>query len=120
LICLWQLIILFLPAKYDLNQGFSTGALGPLGGHRAVLWGHKQTSLLNICRDTAKPKKKLGIFIDEQGATSVESLWKGAINHERLRTIGLNNSVSLNFFASKAATSIVTVGHSSNDLEIFY
>jgi len=27
--------------------------------------------------------------IDEQGATSVESLWKGATNHERLRTIGL-------------------------------
>jgi len=29
----------------------------------------------------------------------------------------LNNSVSLNAFASKAATSIVIVEHSSNDLE---
>jgi len=28
----------------------------------------------------------LGIFIDEQGATCVESLLKGATAHERLRT----------------------------------
>jgi len=27
--------------------------------------------------------------INEQGVTSVESLWKGATNHERLRTTGL-------------------------------
>jgi len=30
-----------------------------------------------------------------------------------------NNSVSLNAFASKAATSPVIVGHSSNDLQFF-
>jgi len=35
--------------------------------------GHKQTP-------------KLGIFIDEQGATSLESLLKGAMAHESLRT----------------------------------
>jgi len=28
--------------------------------------------------------------IDEQEATSVESLWKGATNHESLRTTGLD------------------------------
>jgi len=30
------------------------------------------------------------IEIDEQMATSVESLWKGATNHKRLRTTGLD------------------------------
>jgi len=44
-----------------LSQGFSNGALIPLGGHGAVLWGHEQ-------------RPKLGIFIDEHGATGVESL----------------------------------------------
>jgi len=31
-------------------------------------------------------RPKLAIFIDEQGATSVESLLKGAMGHESLRT----------------------------------
>jgi len=31
-------------------------------------------------------RPKLGIFIDEQGATCVESLLKGATAHESLRT----------------------------------
>ena len=35
-------------------------------------------------------KAKLGIFIEEQGATSVESLWKRATGYKMLRTIGLN------------------------------
>ena len=33
-----------------------------------------------------KHRSKLGIFIDEQGATSVENLFKGATDHESLRT----------------------------------
>jgi len=35
-------------------------------------------------------KTKLGIFIDEQQATTVESLWKRGTHHERLRTTALN------------------------------
>jgi len=35
------------------------------------------------------PPKKIGAFIDDQRATSVESLWKAATNHESLRTSGL-------------------------------
>jgi len=35
-----------------------------------------------------------GIFIDEQGGASVESLWKWAKNHERLRTTGIKWSQS--------------------------
>ena len=33
-----------------------------------------------------RPRPNLGIFIDEQGTTSVESLLKGAATHENLRT----------------------------------
>ena len=35
-------------------------------------------------------RAKLGIFIEEQGATSVESLWKGATDHESFRTTALD------------------------------
>ena len=48
--------------------------------------------LLNVANkiiDGNPFKAKLGIFIEEQGATSVESLWKGATDHEGLRTTGL-------------------------------
>ena len=31
-------------------------------------------------------KSKLGTFIEEQGATSVKSLWTGATDHKSLRT----------------------------------
>jgi len=37
-------------------------------------------------------RSKLGIFIDEQGATSVESLLKGATAHESLRTTVLSDT----------------------------
>ena len=39
-----------------------------------------------------RPGPNLGIFIDEQGATSVESLLKGATAHESLRTIVLSDT----------------------------
>jgi len=50
-----------------LSQCFSNGALVPFGGHGTFLWGP---------RADAEQTPKLGIFIDEQGATSVESLLK--------------------------------------------
>ena len=40
-------------------------------------------------------KAKLGTFVEEQIATSVESLWKGARNHENLRTTVLNTPTDL-------------------------
>jgi len=49
-------------------QGFSTGALG-----QPPLVGHEQRPLLNITAVNT---------VDEQGATSVENLWKVATNHE--------------------------------------
>jgi len=52
-----------------LSQGFSNGALIPLGGHGAVLWGHVQRPSRGH-----EQRPKLGIFIDEHGATGVESL----------------------------------------------
>ena len=36
---------------------------------------------------------KLGIFTEEQGATSVESLWKRTMDHESLRTTGLEEAI---------------------------
>ena len=35
-------------------------------------------------------KAKLGIFIEEQITTSVESLWKGTVDHESFRTTALD------------------------------
>ena len=37
-------------------------------------------------------RSKLGIFIDEQGATSVESLLKGTTVHESLRNTVLSDT----------------------------
>jgi len=51
-----------------------TGLSSPLGGH------------------VQRPGPNLGIFIDEQGATSVESPLKGATAHESLRTIVLSDT----------------------------
>jgi len=39
-----------------------------------------------------RPRPNLGIFIDEQGATSVESLLKGATAHESLRSTVLSET----------------------------
>ena len=44
---------------------------------------------MNKITDGNTLKTKVGIFIDEQEATNVESLWKGATNHESLRTTDL-------------------------------
>jgi len=66
-----------------LEQGFSTGALGPHWGPRAKAFTEK------LRRDIAEPKTKLGIFIDEQGPASVGSLWKGDTSHESLIITGL-------------------------------
>ena len=49
--------------------------------------------ILNIVNKTTNEnqlKAKLGIFIEEQGGTSVESLWKGATDYESLRTTALD------------------------------
>jgi len=52
----------------------------PLGDHvQRSSRGHEQRS-------------KLGIFIDEQGTTSVESLLKGATAHESLKTTVLSDT----------------------------
>jgi len=42
------------------------------------------------CEQRQRPK--LGIFTDEQGATSVESLLKGVAAHENLRTTVLSDT----------------------------
>ena len=39
-----------------------------------------------------RPRPKLGIFIDVQGARNVESLLKGATAHESLRTTVLSDT----------------------------
>ena len=44
---------------------------------------------MNKITDGNQLKAKLGIFIEEQGATSVESLRKGATDHESLRTTAI-------------------------------
>ena len=51
-----------------------TGPSSPLGGH------------------VQRPRPNLGIFIDEQGATSVGTLLKGAASHENLRTTVLSDT----------------------------
>jgi len=63
---------------YRLEQGFTTGALGPPWGPWSGFPGTTSRGFIKLlCRDIAKHKTKIGIFFDEQGATSVESLWKG-------------------------------------------
>ena len=39
-----------------------------------------------------RPRPKLGVFIDEQRATSVESLLKKTMTHESLRTTVLSDT----------------------------
>ena len=43
-------------------------------------------SLANKITDGNSLKAKLSTFIEEQGATSIESLWNGATDHKSLRT----------------------------------
>jgi len=80
-------------AQPYVRSGFlNRGPRPPLGVHGAVLRGPRAEAFVKwLSRDIAKPKTKIGICIDEQGATSVESLWKEATNHESLRTTVLGN-----------------------------
>jgi len=53
-----------------------------------------------------------------KGATSVENLWKGAKNHEGLRTTGLNKTILINkIFAFNEKPSCITslLGRSEGD-----
>ena len=53
--------------------------------------------LLNVANkitDKNPLKAKLSIFIEEPVATSVESLWNGAIDHESLKTTVLKHKVT--------------------------
>jgi len=52
----------------------------PVGDHGAVPGGHEQTPLLNSSAVILQNP------VVKQGAKSARSLWKGATNHERLRT----------------------------------
>ena len=56
-------------------------ALGPPWRPRSSSLGHERRQM-----------PKLGIFIDEQGGTSVESLLKGAMAHESLRSTVLSDT----------------------------
>jgi len=54
-----------------------------------VCWLFSLLNVANKITDGNPLKTKPGIFIDEQGGTSVECLLKGATAHENLRTTGL-------------------------------
>jgi len=69
-----------LTKKLSLSQDFSTRALGSPWGPEWFSGSHEQRPLLNSSAVILQNP------IDEQTATSVESLWKGPTNHERLRT----------------------------------
>ena len=49
--------------------------------------------MVNKTTDENLLKAKLGIFVKDQGITSVESLWKGATDHESLRATDLNRQI---------------------------
>jgi len=70
-----------------LSQGFSNGALVPLGATELFSEDHMQRP-----RRGLEQRPKLGVFIDEQGATSVEGLLKGATAYESLRTTVLSDT----------------------------
>ena len=46
-------------------------------------------NMANEITDESPLKSKIGIFIEEQGDTSVDSLWKGATDYDSSRTTGL-------------------------------
>ena len=79
-----------------VSQSFSNGALVPLGDHGAVFWGpHAEAEQRPRAEATSRgheQRPKLGVFIDEQEATSIESLLKGATAHESLRTTVLSDT----------------------------
>ena len=47
--------------------------------------------MANKITDGKPSKAKLGIFIEEQGATSVESLWKAATIYKSLKTTDVSS-----------------------------
>ena len=51
--------------------------------------------MANKITDGNPLKAKLGIFVEEKGNTSVESLWKGTMDQEGLRTTALAFSYAL-------------------------
>ena len=64
-------------------------------------------NMVNKITDRNPLKSKLGIFIEEQGVTGFESLWKEATDHKSLRTTGLEGykasvglSITLKFLPS--------------------
>jgi len=58
-------------------------------GHGAILWGPRAEAEQG---HEQRQRPKPGIFIDEQGTTSVESLLKEATAHESLRTTVLSDT----------------------------
>ena len=50
----------------------------------------------SAARDIVK-LKNIGVCMDEQGATNVENLWKGATNHEGLRTTAISAQYAVCF-----------------------
>jgi len=81
----------FLSKPGFLNRGSRL----PLGAKERFSGSHEQSPLLNgsavILQNPSVTVEIKGFFIDEQGATSVESLWKEATSRERLRTTVLND-----------------------------
>ena len=47
-------------------------------------------NMANKITDGNLLKAKLGIFIEDQGATSVEIVWKESTDHESLRTTAID------------------------------
>jgi len=70
-------------ACHILGQCFSTGDLRPplgTGATKRFTRGHEQRPLINSSAVI------LHNLFDEQGATSVDSLWKGPTNHEKVES----------------------------------
>jgi len=65
------------------------GLSSPLGATELFSGGRVQRASRG---NEQKQRPKLRIVIDEQGATSVESLLKGATAHESLRTTVLSDT----------------------------
>ena len=75
--------------------------------------GHKLRPLLDwFCNSSAvilQNQTKIDIFTDEQGATSVESLWKGVTNHESLTTTGQKHREDLETVQNPRLSTLLTV-----------
>ena len=65
-------------------------------------------NLANKITDGNPLKTKLDIFIEVQGATSVESLWKGATDHESLRATALDQRSEISGYSIATACNILS------------